>query len=181
MQIRRAFLHRVEERRGGYEVIMKKWLAVVVLLCLCVTSLAESFQKGDSGDGVRQLQERLGVAYLFIAHDLLVVHHISNRIAVMYLGKMVELADAAEIYDHPLHPYSKALISAVPVPDPVVARANRRIQMTGEIPSPLNAPPGCPFHTRCPYAKDSCKESMPELREIETGRFVACHRVEEIN
>ena len=84
----------------------------------------------------------------------------------MYLGHMVELADAAEIYDHPLHPYSKALISAVPVPDPVVARANRRIQMTGEIPSPLNAPPGCPFHTRCPYAKDSCKESMPELREI---------------
>ena len=128
-----------------------------------------------------ELQDQLGLTYLFIAHDLLVVRHISDRIAVMYLGHMVELADAAEIYDRPLHPYSKALISAVPVPDPVVARANKRIQMTGEIPSPLNAPPGCPFHTRCPYAQDACRESMPELKEVETGRFVACHRTAEIN
>ena len=127
-----------------------------------------------------ELQEELGLTYLFIAHDLLVVRHISDRIAVMYLGHMVELADADEIYDRPLHPYTRALISAVPVPDPVQARANQRIPMTGEIPSPLNAPPGCPFHTRCPYAKESCKEGMPELREIEKGRFVACHRIEEI-
>ena len=128
-----------------------------------------------------ELQEKLGLTYLFIAHDLLVVRHISDRIAVMYLGHMVELANALDIYDRPLHPYTKALISAVPVPDPVAARANKRIPMTGEIPSPLNAPPGCPFNTRCPYATDACREAMPELREIEKGRFVACHRVEEIN
>ena len=128
-----------------------------------------------------ELQEKLGLTYLFIAHDLLVVRHISNRIAVMYLGKMVELADAAEIYDHPLHPYSKALISAVPVPDPKVARANQRIALKGEIPSPLNTPPGCPFHTRCPYAKPECQESMPEFREVSRGHFAACHLLEEIN
>ena len=127
------------------------------------------------------LQNKLGLTYLFIAHDLLVVRHISDRIAVMYLGRMVELAKATEIYDHPLHPYTKALISAVPVPDPKVAKANKRIALTGEIPSPLNAPAGCPFHTRCPYAKDSCRESMPAFDEIETGHFVACHRVKEIN
>ena len=128
-----------------------------------------------------ELQEKLGLTYLFIAHDLLVVRHISDRIAVMYLGKMVELADAAQIYDHPLHPYSQALISAVPVPDPKVARANKRISLTGEIPSPLNAPPGCPFHTRCPYAKDVCKESMPEFKEVSKGHFAACHFIDEIN
>ena len=128
-----------------------------------------------------ELQEKMGLTYLFIAHDLLVVRHISDRIAVMYLGKMVELADAVDIYDRPLHPYSKALMSAVPVPDPKEARANKRIALTGEIPSPLNAPSGCPFHTRCPFATDACKESMPELREVEKGRLVACHRVAEIN
>ena len=128
-----------------------------------------------------ELQDKMGLTYLFIAHDLLVVRHISDRIAVMYLGKMVELADAAEIYDHPLHPYSKALISAVPVPDPKVARANKRIALEGEIPSPLNAPSGCPFRTRCPYAKDVCAESMPEFREVSKGHFVACHFTGEIN
>ncbi len=128
-----------------------------------------------------ELQEQLGLTYLFIAHDLLVVRHISDRIAVMYLGKMVELADAAEVYDHPLHPYSKSLISAVPVPDPKIARANKRIPLQGEIPSPLNAPSGCPFRTRCPYAQDKCAESMPEFKEVEKGHFVACHRTEEIN
>ena len=128
-----------------------------------------------------ELQDKLGLTYLFIAHDLLVVRHISDRIAVMYLGRMVELADAKEIYERPLHPYSKALISAVPVPDPVTARANKRIALTGEIPSPLHAPSGCPFRTRCPYAQPVCAESMPPFREVEKGRFVACHRVEEIN
>ena len=127
-----------------------------------------------------ELQDKLNLTYLFIAHDLLVVRHISDRIAVMYLGHLVELADADAIYTHPLHPYTKALMSAVPVPDPEVARANKRIPLIGEIPSPLNAPSGCPFHTRCLYATDACKEAMPELREIETGRFVACHRVEDI-
>ena len=127
-----------------------------------------------------ELQEKLGLTYLFIAHDLLVVRHISDRIAVMYLGKMVELADAAEIYDHPLHPYSKSLLSAVPVPDPKVARANKRIVLSGDIPSPLNAPSGCPFRTRCAYATEACAQSMPEFREISKGHFVACHRVEEL-
>ena len=128
-----------------------------------------------------ELQEKLNLTYLFIAHDLLVVRHISNRIAVMYLGRMVELAPAAEIYDHPLHPYSKSLLSAVPVPDPKVARANKRIVLTGDIPSPLNAPSGCPFRTRCKYATEKCAESMPEFNEVSTGHFVACHRVAEIN
>ena len=128
-----------------------------------------------------ELQDQLGLTYLFIAHDLLVVRHISDRIAVMYLGKMVELADAEEVYSHPLHPYSKSLISAVPIPDPKIARANRRIPLQGDIPSPLNAPSGCPFRTRCPYATDACSESMPPFEEVEPGHFVACHRVKEIN
>ncbi len=128
-----------------------------------------------------ELQERLGLTYLFIAHDLLVVRHISDRIAVMYLGRMVELADAGEIYDRPLHPYSKSLLSAVPVPDPKIARANQRIVLTGDIPSPLNAPSGCPFRTRCKYATEKCAEAMPEFKEVSKGHFVACHRTGEIN
>ena len=128
-----------------------------------------------------ELQDKLGLTYLFIAHDLLVVRHISDRIAVMYLGKMVELADAAEIYERPLHPYSKSLLSAVPVPDPKVARANQRIVLYGDIPSPLNAPSGCPFRTRCAYATEVCAEAMPSFNEVSGGHFVACHRVNEIN
>ena len=126
----------------------------------------------------KELQDELGLTYLFIAHDLLVVRHISDRIAVMYLGRLVELADADEIYDHPLHPYSEALISAVPIPDPKIARANKRIVLSGDIPSPLNAPSGCPFRTRCPYATDECAETMPEFKEYKPGHFVACHKVD---
>ncbi len=128
-----------------------------------------------------ELQDKLGLTYLFIAHDLLVVRHISDRIAVMYLGKMVELADAKTIYEHPLHPYSKSLLSAVPVPDPKIARANQRIMLEGDIPSPLNAPSGCPFRTRCPHATEQCAMETPEFKEVETGHFVACHRVNEVN
>lgn len=122
-------------------------------------------------------QEKFGLTYLFIAHDLLVVRHISNRIAVMYLGKMVELASSNEIYSHPLHPYSQSLLSAVPVPDPKAARANQRIVLSGDIPSPLNAPSGCPFRTRCRYAEAKCAQSMPEFKEVSPGHFVACHLV----
>ena len=125
-----------------------------------------------------ELQEQMGLTYLFIAHDLLVVRHISDRIAVMYLGKMVELAQADEICDHPLHPYTRSLMSAVPLPDPKLARENRRIVLSGDIPSPLNAPSGCPFRTRCPYASEVCAETMPEFRDVGGGHFVACHHFE---
>ena len=127
-----------------------------------------------------ELQEQMGLTYLFIAHDILVVRHISDRIAVMYLGKMVELSDAKEIYEHPLHPYTKSLMSAVPQPDPKVARANKRIVLTGDIPSPLNAPSGCPFRTRCPHATEACAASMPEFKEVAPGHFAACHRIAEL-
>ena len=127
------------------------------------------------------LQEKMGLTYLFVAHDILVVRHISDRIAVMYLGKMVELADAAEIYERPLHPYTKSLMSAVPQPDPKIARANRRIVLSGDIPSPLNAPSGCPFRTRCPYATEKCAQEGPEFKEVSHGHFAACHRIGDIN
>ena len=127
-----------------------------------------------------ELQDKMGLTYLFIAHDLLVVRHISDRIAVMYLGKMVELADAREIYDHPLHPYTRSLMSAVPLPDPKMARENKRIVLSGDIPSPLNAPSGCPFRTRCPYASDICAQSMPEFKDVGGGHFVACHNLDKV-
>ena len=128
-----------------------------------------------------ELQDKLGLTYLFIAHDLLVVRHISDRIAVMYLGHIVELASAEEIYNHPLHPYSKSLLSAVPFPDPKIAREHKRIVLKGDIPSPLNAPSGCPFRTRCQYASEKCAESLPAFKEVSPGHFSACFRTEEIN
>ena len=121
-----------------------------------------------------ELQEKLGVAYLFIAHDLLVVHHISDRIAVMYLGKMMEIADADELNENPIHPYTLSLLSAVPIPDPETARKSKRIVLEGDVPSPLNMPAGCPFCTRCRYASKQCGEAMPALTDRGNGHFVAC-------
>lgn len=123
------------------------------------------------------LQNQLGLTYLFIAHDILVVKHISDRIAVMYLGKMMELADANELYNHALHPYTISLLSAVPIPDPNYARTHSRITLEGDVPSPLNAPSGCVFRTRCPRATKECAESVPEFREVSPGHSVACIHV----
>ena len=123
------------------------------------------------------LQEKLGLTYLFIAHDLSVVKHISDRIGVMYLGKMVELADSYELTAHSLHPYTKSLISAIPIADPKVARKSKRIVLEGDVPSPLNPPSGCRFRTRCPYADKRCVQEVPEWREVGKGHFVACHHV----
>ena len=121
-----------------------------------------------------ELQEKLGVAYLFIAHDLLVVHHISKRIAVMYLGRLVEIADADELNENPMHPYTQSLLSAVPVPDPRKARERQRIVLTGDVPSPLKMPTGCPFRTRCRYATEQCAEQCPQLTDRGHGHHVAC-------
>ena len=121
------------------------------------------------------LQAKLGVAYLFIAHDLLVVRHISNRIAVMYLGKVVEIGDADEVYDHPVHPYTESLLSAVPIPDPIIAKKSQRIVLTGDVPSPMNMPTGCPFRTRCRFATEKCAEVCPSLQDRGNGHMVACH------
>ena len=120
------------------------------------------------------LQEKLGVAYLFIAHDLLVVHHISDRIAVMYLGKIVEIADADELNENPLHPYTESLLSAIPMPDPNMAKERKRIILEGDVPSPMNLPSGCAFRTRCRYATEQCAKECPSLTERGNGHMVSC-------
>jgi oligopeptide transport system ATP-binding protein len=124
---------------------------------------------------LEELQAELGLTYLFIAHDLSVVRHISDRVAVMYLGKLVELADRNALYEDPLHPYTRALLSAVPIPDPKLEARRERTVLRGEVPSPLNPPSGCVFHPRCPIAVDRCSAQIPPLREIKPGHWAACH------
>ena len=126
------------------------------------------------------LQREMGLTYLFIAHDLSVVKHISNRIGVMYLGKLVELADSFELIAHSVHPYTRSLISAIPVADPRVARASKRIPLQGDVPSPLNPPSGCRFRTRCPYATERCAAEVPEFREVAAGHWAACHNLDQV-
>ncbi len=126
---------------------------------------------------MEELQEQMNLTYLFIAHDLSMVRHISNRVAVMYLGKIVELADRDEIYEHPQHPYTQALLRAIPVPDPVFAEANPLKSLEGEVPSPINPPSGCYFHPRCPLAQHICREETPQFEEKALRHFCACHMV----
>lgn len=127
------------------------------------------------------LQEEMGLTYLFIAHDLSAVKHISNRIGVMYLGRMVELADSYELITRPLHPYTKSLISAIPIADPKIAQNSKRIVLEGDVPSPLNPPSGCRFRTRCPYADERCAAEAPQWQEVEKGHFAACHHIDKVN
>ncbi|MFS0839575.1 ABC transporter ATP-binding protein [Paenibacillus sp. 1P03SA] len=123
----------------------------------------------------KKLQKDRGLTYLFIAHDLAMVKHISDRIGVMYLGNLVEVTTSKELYANPLHPYTESLLSAIPIPDPEIERRRERIILKGEVPSPLNPPSGCPFRTRCPKAMDQCAVTMPPMKEVEPGHFVACH------
>ena len=127
---------------------------------------------------LKELQEERGLTYLFIAHDLSVVKYISDRVVVMYLGTMVETAETDELYTHPMHPYTEALLSAIPVADPKLARSSKRKIIKGDLPSPMDVPGGCRFHTRCPYAKPECSQMEPPLVERTPGHFVACHLVE---
>lgn len=128
---------------------------------------------------LKELQNRLELTYLFIAHDLSMVRYISDRVGVMYLGHMMELADSEELYENPIHPYTKALLSAIPIPNPEIQRGRHRIMLQGDVPSPINPPEGCRFVDRCSYARDKCRKVTPKLEEIKQNRFVACHRAED--
>ena len=125
-----------------------------------------------------KLQREFELTYLFIAHDLSMVKHISDRVAVMYLGSVVELTESNDLYQHPLHPYTQSLLSAIPIADPIISSRRKRMILQGEVPSPINTPPGCKFKNRCPFVMDRCRETQPMLKEVKPGHFVACYLVQ---
>ena len=166
-----------QQQRGG----IARALAVSPEFIVCdepISALDVSIQ-AQIVNMLEDLQREKGLTYLFIAHDISVVRHISNRIGVMYLGNMVELAPSNEIYTNPIHPYTRTLMSAVPLPDPDKSRARKRILLEGDIPSPINPPPGCRFSTRCPYAEERCNEEKPEFADCGGGHYCACHAISE--
>ena len=151
------------------------FLAVPLAVILSGEHWVDVMKPGvNKGCAMRGIQQKLGISYLFIAHDLLVVQHISKRIAVMYLGRIVETAESDEIINHPQHPYTQSLISAIPIPDPDIAKTRHRIPLEGDVPSPMNMPSGCPFRTRCRYATERCAKECPSLQETAPGHSIAC-------
>ena len=144
-----------------------------------VSALDVSIQ-GQVINLLEDLQKKLGLTYLFIAHDLAVVRHISSRVAVMYVGKMMEFADRNALYERPLHPYTQALLSAIPLPDPVAEKQRKRIILQGDVPSPVNPPTGCRFHPRCRFAEPDCAQNDPQLIQVDAGHWVGCHYWQEI-